>query len=76
MLHLLRLRTRLRAQDPVGRYGGEEFMVLLPHTPLGGALELAETLRRARAAGFDVVWPRSKFSEELETALPRWLGAV
>ena len=41
------LRTRLRAQDPVGRYGGEEFMVLLPHTPLGGALELAETLRRA-----------------------------
>ena len=41
------LRTRLRAQDLVGRYGGEEFMVLLPHTPLGGALELAETLRRA-----------------------------
>ncbi|HZZ80503.1 MAG TPA: hypothetical protein VFE62_18510 [Gemmataceae bacterium] len=31
-----------------------------------------ETLKRARQAGFDVVWPRSKFVEELETSLPRW----
>jgi ActR/RegA family two-component response regulator len=37
----------------------------------------AETLRRARTAGFDVVWPRSKFAAELETALPQWFaGAV
>lgn len=36
----------------------------------------AETLRRAREAGFDVVWPRSKFAEELETALPRWLRGI
>ena len=43
------LRTRLRAQDLVGRYGGEEFLVLLPDTPLRGAMELAEVLRQAVA---------------------------
>lgn len=32
-----------------------------------------ETLRAAREAGCDPVWPRSKFVEELRTALPVWL---
>ncbi|GGH65047.1 hypothetical protein GCM10010975_32440 [Comamonas phosphati] len=41
------LRARLRAQDLVGRYGGEEFMLLLPDTTLAGAAALAETLREA-----------------------------
>ena len=39
------LTAKLRAQDLVGRYGGEEFLLLLPSTPLGGALQLAQTLR-------------------------------
>jgi DNA-binding NarL/FixJ family response regulator len=30
------------------------------------------TLKSAREAGCDVVWPRSKFAEELATALPSW----
>ncbi len=30
------------------------------------------TLKKAREAGLDVVWPRSKFVEELESALPGW----
>ncbi len=32
------------------------------------------TLRAARDAGCDVVLPRSKFVEELPTALPSWLA--
>jgi DNA-binding NarL/FixJ family response regulator len=32
------------------------------------------TLRAAREAGCDVVLPRSKFVEELPTALPTWLA--
>jgi CheY-like chemotaxis protein len=32
------------------------------------------SLQVARAAGCDVVLPRSKFVEELPTALPRWLA--
>jgi DNA-binding NarL/FixJ family response regulator len=35
----------------------------------------AATLKRARDAGFDVVWPRSKFVDDLATALPSWFNA-
>lgn len=38
------LRKRVRAQDLVGRYGGEEFLVLLPDTTLLGAEQLAREL--------------------------------
>lgn len=41
-----RLRERLRAQDAVARWGGEEFLMLLPETDLDGAGELAESLRQ------------------------------
>lgn len=37
----------LRGTDFVGRYGGEEFLAVLPETPLKGALDLAERLRSA-----------------------------
>jgi DNA-binding NarL/FixJ family response regulator len=33
------------------------------------------TLKKGREAGLDVVWPRSKFVEELESALPGWAQA-
>ena len=36
----------------------------------------AATLRAARAAGCDPVWPRSKFVEELPRALPGWLAPL
>jgi DNA-binding NarL/FixJ family response regulator len=32
------------------------------------------TLKAARDAGCDVVWPRSKFVEELATSLPEWFS--
>ncbi|MFY3382866.1 GGDEF domain-containing protein [Paracidovorax sp. MALMAid1276] len=41
------LRGRVRAQDLVGRYGGEEFMVVLPDTHLAGAEQLARELCKA-----------------------------
>jgi diguanylate cyclase (GGDEF)-like protein len=41
-----RLRQLLRGSDVKCRYGGEEFLVLLPETPLDGAHRVAETLRR------------------------------
>lgn len=40
----------IRTQDTVGRYGGEEFGVLLPATDQAGALVAAEKLRNAVAA--------------------------
>ncbi|MBF8756572.1 GGDEF domain-containing protein [Pseudomonas guariconensis] len=41
------LRKRLRGQDFIARFGGEEFVVLLPQTPPAVGLKLAETLRAA-----------------------------
>ncbi|MGE0043711.1 MAG: GGDEF domain-containing protein [Vicinamibacterales bacterium] len=41
-----RMREVLRGSDLKCRYGGEEFLVLLPETPLAGARRVAETLRR------------------------------
>lgn len=39
------LRQRLRADDKLGRYGGEEFCAILPETGLQDAAAIAETLR-------------------------------
>lgn len=43
----LRVRNRLRTYDLLGRWGGDELMVLLPDTRLGEALGVAENLRSA-----------------------------
>jgi diguanylate cyclase len=40
------LRDCVRGQDTVGRYGGEEFGVVLPETSLEGAAAIAERIRR------------------------------
>jgi diguanylate cyclase (GGDEF)-like protein len=45
-----RLRAQLRGSDIAGRWGGEEFLIIMPRTDLRGALEVAERLRRAIAA--------------------------
>jgi diguanylate cyclase (GGDEF)-like protein len=43
------LRDAVRDSDFVGRYGGEEFLLLLPDTEKQGALEVAEAIRKAVA---------------------------
>ena len=40
-----RIKAELRLSDTLGRYGGEEFLVLLPDTPLPYALHVAERIR-------------------------------
>jgi two-component system cell cycle response regulator len=46
----LALRRNVRKIDLVSRYGGEEFVVLLPRVAKPEAIEVAEKLRRAVAA--------------------------
>ena len=41
------LRNSIRPRDLVGRWGGEEFMVLLPNSGDGRALEIGEDIRMA-----------------------------
>ncbi|MBL0311739.1 MAG: diguanylate cyclase [Holophagaceae bacterium] len=44
------LRYAVRTDDVVCRLGGDEFLVICPHTPLDGAMQLAEKLRQVIAA--------------------------
>src|SRR5688500_18632854 len=41
------MQAELRASDVPARYGGDEFIVLLPETPPKGALDVAERIRTA-----------------------------
>jgi diguanylate cyclase (GGDEF)-like protein len=41
------MKSELRGSDAKCRYGGDEFMVILPDTPVGGARQVSDNLRRA-----------------------------
>lgn len=44
------VQSKLRSSDILGRYGGEEFLLILPETPAEGAVLLADRIRAAIAA--------------------------
>ena len=52
------LRSNIRAVDALGRYGGEEFLLVMPETDVDGAIASAENIRRAVGrANVKVVMP-------------------
>jgi diguanylate cyclase (GGDEF)-like protein len=52
------VRSLLRGGDVAARFGGEEFVVLLPETPEAGALRVAEKIRAAIEQGRERPEPR------------------
>lgn len=50
-----RLRSCIRRQDSVGRYGGEEFLAVLPDASHEEAMAIAERMRAAVAAEAEVI---------------------
>ena len=40
-----RITAKMRAYDKIGRYGGEEFIIILPHNPLESVKKIAERIR-------------------------------
>lgn len=52
------INTRIRKIDCFGRYGGEEFLLIMPQTELAGARHKAEQLRAAVAGvSFETIAP-------------------
>ena len=52
------LKNQIKGRDTPARFGGEEFIILLPDTELRGARSVAESIRRA-VEGCKIVRPRT-----------------
>jgi diguanylate cyclase (GGDEF)-like protein len=65
------LRTGVRETDRVARFGGEEFVVLLPDTALVDARPLAERLRE-QVASQPLVQPNLKLSLTVSIGVAEW----
>ena len=74
----VRLKEVLRSTDVRCRYGGDEFLVILPETPILGAQQVAEGLRRhiAGVSGIDQVAVRVTASLGVAGTLPGELDPV
>ena len=68
--HLVRcIREQLRGSDVMARFGGDEFIVLLPETNSKGAMEMAERIRRAvETSRFEVRTGDSKITVSIGVA--------
>uniref|UniRef100_UPI002611C34E GGDEF domain-containing protein n=2 Tax=unclassified Pseudomonas TaxID=196821 RepID=UPI002611C34E len=62
------LRQRLRRVDSLGRYGGEEFLVVLPDCPADQALRILDEIRQ-RFAELHFIADGSEFSVTLSAGI-------
>jgi diguanylate cyclase (GGDEF)-like protein len=69
------IRHSVRGHDMVGRYGGEEFAVMLPGLGVDAALPAAERIRRAIAA-VEVTTPDLNGTERVIGGLTASVGAA
>jgi diguanylate cyclase (GGDEF)-like protein len=69
----LRLATHLRSSDMLGRYGGEELLMMMENIDEPNALRRLETLR-SEAGSSPHVWGESSFNVTLSVGLA-WVGA-
>jgi diguanylate cyclase (GGDEF)-like protein len=69
LAHLARaIQAELRFTDIPARYGGDEFIVLLPDTPAKGALEVAERIRK-RIAGAPLEYDEKRLSASVSIGI-------
>jgi len=65
--------TQMREIDCVGRYGGEEFVVLLPGTSMAEARRLADRLRE-RVEALPLRWQERPIGLTISVGLAQWQG--
>lgn len=66
-------RQSLRGSDLFGRYGGEEFILLLPQTNQDSGVQIAERIRLAfERYPFDSIEPGLRLSASIGVTLHRW----
>lgn len=70
-----RMRDRVRRQDVVGRWGGEEFLVLLTDTEQEGAVAAGEKLRRAVRSA-TVSWGNETLSVRLTVGVSEFRNGM
>lgn len=63
--------SRVRRHDVLGRIGGDEFVVVLPNTGVGGADEVAERLREDSPASFSVGIAQARVEDTLISLFAR-----
>ncbi len=63
--------TALRSSDFLGRFGGEEFCVLMPETGAAGARILGERIREQIAA-MTVAWNGAEFGFTISIGVAEW----
>ena len=68
------LRLRLRSGDALVRFGGEEFLVLLPGLGLAAALPVAERLRE-RVAAAPLAHGDATIPLSVSIGMAEWAGA-
>ena len=65
------IRGRIRRGEVFGRYGGEEFALLLPETNLQGAITLANEVR-AIIAGYDFTFDNQRIPVTVSLGVAQW----
>ncbi|QQR88666.1 MAG: GGDEF domain-containing protein [Myxococcales bacterium] len=69
------VRGILRPDDVLGRYGGEEFMVVLPETDIEGAKEVGERMRKAVEA-HDFIFEEERIENGPQSGVAISVGAT
>jgi diguanylate cyclase (GGDEF)-like protein len=69
------LNTLLRDYDQAGRFGGEEFALLLPQTRAVDAFRIAERIRSA-ISGLRIIAPGATGGERVHVTVSIWVAAL